>query len=63
MRFCFVAGPLAMMLTGSTLSTFTFPELAGDVRAYIIIGLRLVAVPALVFGLFKLCGFWLSLLG
>lgn len=47
-------GPVSMLLTGLTLSAFSFRELAGDARAYILVALRLVGVPALVFGIFRL---------
>ena len=50
-------GPMGMLLTGLTLSTFTFRDLAGDVRAYIMVALRLIAIPAMVYGLFLLFGF------
>lgn len=50
-------GPLGMLMTGLTLSTFSFRELAGDIRAYILVVLRLVAIPGIVYALFRLCGF------
>lgn len=42
-------GPLAMILTGITLSTFVFKDLAGDVSTYLFCALRLIGIPALVY--------------
>jgi len=47
-------GPLSMLLTGITLSTFAIKELIIDKKAYIFTALRLVIIPAAVFGAFKL---------
>lgn len=43
-------GPLSMILTGITLSTFALRELVADKTAYIFSFLRLVGIPALVYG-------------
>ncbi len=50
-------GPLAMLITGITLSQFSFKELVANKTAYIVCALRLVVLPLAVFGLFKLLGF------
>ena len=50
-------GPLAMLLTGITLSQFKFSELVGNKTAYIVCALRLIGLPLAVFGIFKLLGF------
>ena len=50
-------GPLAMLITGITLSQFSFKELVANKTAYIVCALRLVILPLAVFGLFKLLGF------
>lgn len=42
-------GPLSMILTGLTLSTFNFKELLTDVRAYIVTAIRLVGIPGLAY--------------
>lgn len=42
-------GPLSMLLTGITLSTFAFKELLSDKKAYIFSALRLVGIPAAVY--------------
>ena len=44
-------GPLSMVLTGISLSAFAPRELVTDVKAYIVVALRLVGIPALVFGM------------
>ncbi len=49
-------GPLAMLLTGITLSQFNLKELVANKTAYIVCALRLIALPLTVFGLFKLLG-------
>lgn len=43
-------GPLSMILTGISLSAFAPRELVTDVKTYIVVALRLVGIPALVFG-------------
>ncbi len=43
-------GPLSMILTGISLSAFSPKELVTDVKAYIVVALRLLGMPALVFG-------------
>ena len=43
-------GPLSMVLTGISLSAFAPRELVTDVKTYIVVALRLVGIPALVFG-------------
>ena len=54
-------GPLSMLLTGITLSTFLLKELIVDKTAYLFSALRLLGIPALgyfvcsVFGLDSLC--------
>ena len=49
-------GPLSMLLTGFVLSTFSFSSLWGSPRDYVMVVLRLVVLPAFVWGLFWLCG-------
>ncbi len=49
-------GPLAMLLTGITLSQFNLKELVANKTSYIVCALRLVVMPLAVFGLFKLLG-------
>ena len=44
-------GPLSMLLTGMTLSTFALRELVTDGRAYIFSALRLLILPLVVLGL------------
>ena len=44
-------GPLSMLLTGMTLSTFALRELVTDGRAYIFSALRLLILPLFVLGL------------
>lgn len=44
-------GPLSMVLTGISLSAFAPRELVTDVKTYIVVALRLVGIPALVFGM------------
>ena len=43
-------GPLSMVLTGISLSAFAPRELITDARTYIVVALRLVGIPALVYG-------------
>ena len=43
-------GPLSMVLTGISLSAFAPRELVTDVKTYVVVALRLVGIPALVFG-------------
>ena len=47
-------GPLSMLLTGITLSTFTMKELLTDKTSYIFAFLRLVVLPTIVFGICRL---------
>ncbi len=49
-------GPISMLLTGLVLSGFSLKELVFDKVAYIVVALRLVLLPLLVFGLCRLCG-------
>ncbi len=42
-------GPLSMILTGITLSTFVLKELIGDKTTYIFCTLRLIIIPAIVY--------------
>lgn len=49
-------GPLAMLLTGITLSQFDFKELVANKTAYAVCALRLIVLPLAVFALFKLLG-------
>ncbi len=46
--------PMSMLLTGLTLSAFNLRELVCDIKAYILVAIRLIVVPALVFGACKL---------
>lgn len=41
--------PLSMLLTGLTLSAFTMRELVADYKAYIVVAIRLIVIPALVY--------------
>ena len=45
--------PMSMVITGLTLSVFSFKELFGDKKAYIVVALRLVILPLAVFCLCK----------
>lgn len=47
-------GPLGMLLTGITLSGFSLRELVCDKKAYIVTAIRLLAIPAVVFGVCRL---------
>lgn len=47
-------GPLSMLLTGITLSSFAMKELLTDKTSYFFSFLRLVALPAIVFGICRL---------
>lgn len=49
-------GPLSMLLTGMTLSTFALRELICDKRAYVFSALRLLILPACVLGFCLLIG-------
>ena len=46
--------PLSMLLVGITLSAFKVRELVCDIKAYILVAIRLLVIPATVFGLCKL---------
>ena len=46
--------PLSMLLVGITLSAFKIRSLVCDYKAYILVAVRLIVVPALVYGLLKL---------
>ena len=46
-------GPMSMLLTGLVLSTFVLKDLLGNKQAYILVTLRLIGIPALIFLLFK----------
>ena len=46
--------PISMLLTGLTLSSFPIKSLVNDVKAYILVAIRLLALPAVVFGACKL---------
>jgi len=48
------AGPLAMLVTGLILSTFSFQDLFRDKMVYVMVFLRLVGIPSVLFGLCKL---------
>ena len=45
--------PMSMLLTGLVLSSFSLKDLLGNVQAYILVALRLVVIPGLIFLLFK----------
>ena len=47
-------GPLSMILTGLTLSSFSLKDLASDKKAYIFTAIRLIVLPAFVWGLCEL---------
>lgn len=49
-------GPISMVLTGLVLSTFSLRSLVTDKGVFAVVGLRLVALPLAVLGLFKLIG-------
>jgi predicted permease len=54
-------GPLSMLLTGITLSTFAFKELLSNKTAYIFSALRLVVIPAAAYFICRLAGWdWLA---
>ena len=46
--------PLSMLLVGITLSAFRVRELVCDIKAYILVAIRLLVIPAIVFGICKL---------
>ncbi len=46
--------PISMLLTGLTLSAFTARSMFANAKAYILVAVRLLIVPALVFGACKL---------
>jgi len=47
-------GPVSMLLTGFTLSAFSIKELFLAKKVYVLVAIRLVVVPLIVFALFKL---------
>jgi len=47
-------GPLAMLLTGFTLSTFSLKELLLDKKSYLFTAIRLIGIPLIIFGLCEL---------
>ena len=49
-------GPLSMILTGLTLSSFSLKDLAADKKVYIFTAIRLIVLPAFVWGLCELAG-------
>ena len=49
-------GPLSMLLTGITLSEFAFRELLSNKTAYIFSVIRLMGIPAIVYGVCRLAG-------
>ena len=49
-------GPLSMILTGLTLSSFSLKALASDKKAYVFTAIRLIVLPAFVWGLCELAG-------
>lgn len=46
--------PMSMLLTGLTLSAFKMHDLLRDKKAYILVAIRLIVVPALVYGACRL---------
>ncbi|MBR5285369.1 MAG: AEC family transporter [Clostridia bacterium] len=46
--------PLSMLLVGITLSAFRIRALVCDYKAYVLVAIRLIVIPALVYGLLKL---------
>lgn len=48
-------GPLGMLLTGMTLSSFSIKELVSNKSAYIFSSLRLIGIPGIAFIICKLC--------
>lgn len=50
-------GPVSMVLTGLVLSGFSFKELLLDKKSYVFMGMRLVAVPLVIFGVCKLMAY------
>ena len=46
--------PISMLLTGLVLSSFRIRELVSDYKAYILVAIRLILLPALVFGACRL---------
>lgn len=51
------AGPISMLLTGVVLSSFAVKKLFGELRDYVIIAFRLLAIPSIVFLVCKWLGF------
>lgn len=49
-------GPISMLLTGVVLSALPLKECLRDKLSYLVVGIRLVAIPAIVFFTFKLLG-------
>ena len=47
-------GPVGMLLTGFTLASFSFRDLLGDIRVYILVALRLIGIPLMVYAIFQL---------
>ena len=45
--------PVSMLLTGMVLSSFALKDLLCNVQAYILVAIRLVGIPGLIFLLFK----------
>ena len=50
-------GPIAMLLTGLTLSEFSFKRMLGDAKAYGLTAVRLIAVPLFIYLAFTGLGF------
>lgn len=46
--------PISMLLTGLVLSSFRIRELVSDYKAYVLVAIRLILLPALVFGACRL---------
>ena len=51
-----IFSPLAMLLTGITVSGFALKDLLGDVRSYLVILLRMIVFPVLLLGIAYLSG-------
>jgi len=49
-------GPITMLLTGITLSSYALGKVFSDKVSYVVVFLRLVAIPALMFSICKLFG-------
>lgn len=54
--------PISMLLAGSVISQYNLKELLTDKKAYFVCAMRLLVIPALLFGLLKLFGLQTAML-